>query len=270
MSATGVRQSALELAIELDERGATGARVAFVLGSGLGAFADGLENPTVIEAAELAHLPTSAVPGHAGRIVVGDLAGVRVLVQQGRVHLYEGWNEHEVARAVRAFARIGIESLVLTNASGSMVPDWAPGTFMRIEDHLNLQGCAPLLPNERRVARPYDRRLARALDNAATELGMTMRNGVYAGVMGPAYETPAEIAMLRWMGAHAVGMSTVAEASAAHAAGMRVVGVACLTNYAAGIAREPLRHDDVVRVGRTLSDQLIRLFERALPALAGA
>ncbi len=267
MSASGVREAAQSLASELEAQGAGGCSVAFVLGSGLGAFADGLSDRVVIDARTLKHLPKSAVPGHAGRIVIGELAGARVLVQEGRVHLYEGWTEHEVARAVRAFAQLGVTTLVLTNASGSMVPSWAPGTFMRIADHLNLQGCAPLLPQERRVACPYDAELGATLDRVASELEIEMRGGVYAGVRGPAYETPAEIAMLRWMGAHAVGMSTVAEASAGHAAGLRVAAVAGLTNYAAGITRAPLKHEDVVRIGSVLSNQLIRLFQRALPDL---
>lgn len=264
-----IQQGVNALADELAERGVRDIRLAFVLGSGLGAFADGLARRTEIHGEELEHLPASAVPGHAGRFVVGELAGVRVLVQEGRVHLYEGWSAHEVTRAVRAFQRLGIEQLVLTNAAGSMVPEFAPGSLLRVEDHLNLQGCAPLLQDEQRRGSPYDAAMGRLLDETALELGITLQRGIYSGVLGPAYETPAEIAMLQKMGGHAVGMSTVAEASAARAAGLRVATVACLTNYASGITDVPLNHADVVRVGRSIAADLVRLFEAAVPRLVG-
>lgn len=256
------------LADELRERGAGDCTLALVLGSGLGGFADGLTNPLEIPGEELEHLPKSAVLGHAGRIVVGELAGVRLLVQMGRVHLYEGWSAHEVTRAVRTFAELGVGGLVLTNAAGSTREEWGPGTLMRIADHLNLQARAPLYAGERALGRAYDPEFGRALERAAESAEVALESGVYAAMLGPTYETPAEVRMARELGADAVGMSTVCEAAAARAAGLRVAAVSCLTNHAAGITTEKLEHEDVVAVGRSASDSLIRLFEHAVPELA--
>jgi purine-nucleoside phosphorylase len=258
------------LAQELGARGLRGRSIAVVLGSGLGAFVEGLANRSVVEAEELEHLPASRVPGHAGRLVLGELAGVELVVQQGRVHLYEGWSALEVTRAVRAFAACGVRAVVLTNAAGSLVEEWGPGTLMRIDDHVNVQGRGAVLPAERGSALPYDAELGELLARSARAEGIELVSGVYAGVLGPAYETPAEIAMLRGFGAHAVGMSTVAEACAARVVGLRVLGLSCLSNHAAGIVTEPLRHEDVVAAGEAASEAMVRLFERALPALAGA
>ena len=256
------------LAAELRARDVGTPLLAFVLGSGLGAFAEALEEATTIPGEELRHLPRSAVPGHAGRIVVGELAGVRVLAQVGRVHLYEGWDVHAVSRAVRAFARLGVRGVVLTNAAGGLRRDWPPGTLMRIRDHLNLQGRAPLQARAGARGRLYDPSLGEGLERAAERAGIPLRSGVYAGLLGPAYETPAEIEMLAWMGADAVGMSTVAEGSAARMAGMRVAGVSCITNPAAGIAVERLSHADVVAAADALAPRFSRLLVEAVPLLA--
>ena len=258
------------LAGELEPHGVGEAELAFVLGSGLGGFVDGLERAREIPVEDLAHMPPSRVPGHAGRIVVGELAGVPVVAQLGRVHLYEGHTAAAVTRFVRALARLGTPGIVLTNAAGCLVPQWAPGSLMRLEDHLALQGRPALRGGEQGAGRVYDPALGAALDRAAAELGTPLHRGVYAGLLGPAYETPAEVAMLRWMGAHAVGMSTVAEATAARACGARVAAVSCLTNAAAGIAVEPLRHEDVVAVGGEAARRLGRLFHAAAPELARA
>jgi purine-nucleoside phosphorylase len=215
-------------------------------------------------------MPRSAVPGHAGQLVVGELAGRRLVVQQGRVHLYEGWSDRDVSRAVRAFAAVGVRGLVLTNAAGGIRPEWTPGTLMRVTDHLNLQGATPLLPRERATGCPYDAELGAALDRAAVEAGVPLERGVYAGLLGPAYETPAEIRMLRWAGADAVGMSTVAEASAARAAGLRVAAVSCITNQAAGISKEKLSHAEVVATGKAVAQRFCKLLETAVPHLAKA
>ncbi len=262
-----IREHVEALADELHERGVAGCRLALVLGSGLGSFVDGLANRVEIPGEELENLPRSAVPGHAGRIVVGELGGVRLCVQMGRVHLYEGWSEFEVTRAVRSFARLGVEGLLLTNAAGSLRREWGPGTLMRIEDHLNLQGRAPLLAAERGLGPAYDRAFGAALDRSASATGVTLERGVYAAVLGPTYETPAQVEMLRSLGGDAVGMSTVCEAAAARAAGLRVAALSCLTNHAAGISAEPLHHEEVVAVGERASAGLIRLVERAVPEL---
>jgi len=251
----------------LRENGLAGAEIAFVLGSGLGAFSKRLERPRPVSAADLDGLPLGCVPGHTGRIVAGEIAGVRVLVQEGRVHLYEGWSEQEVTRAVRAFAAIGVRALVLTNAAGGIRPDFRPGNLMRISDHINLQGRTPLARAERGFDAAWDAQLGLALEGAARAAGVALENGVYAGLAGPAYETPAEIRWLRSMGADAVGMSTVAEAITARACGMRVVGVSCITNLAAGLAPVPLSHVEVLEAGQRSAHELCALLERAVRPL---
>ena len=251
----------------LEEHGAGGARVAFVLGSGLGGFADRIQRARAIPYADLDGLPQSGVPGHAGRLVVGEIGGVRVLAQQGRVHLYEGWSAQEVTRAVRAFAALGVRVLVLTNAAGGIREGFRPGTLMRIRDHINLQGCSPLARSERGFGSPWDERAGAALEGAAREAGIELASGVYAGLLGPTYETPAEVRMLRWMGADAVGMSTVAEAIAGQASGLRVAGISCITNLAAGIGDGPLSHDEVIEVGKRTAQAFCTLLERSVGPL---
>ncbi len=259
---------ALALARALETRGGGGARVAVLAGSGIGGLAESLEVSASIPFGEIEGMPRASVPGHAGRIVVGDLDGVRVLVQVGRVHLYEGRSAEEVTRSVRAFGRIGCTSIVLTNAAGGIRRERVPPVLMRIEDHLNLQGASPLAPYEAGSGSPYDPELGEILDACSREAGIRLERGVYAGLHGPSYETPAEIRMLAWAGADAVGMSTVCEAQAARAAGLRIAGVACITNGAAGITPKPLSHDEVLRASASLSEPLARLLARALPRIA--
>jgi purine-nucleoside phosphorylase len=247
-----------------------GAQIAFVLGSGLGAFAERLARARSVPAADLDGLPQSGVPGHAGRIVAGEIGGVRVLAQQGRVHLYEGWSAQELTRAVRAFAAIGVRALVLTNAAGGIRAGFRPGTLMRITDHLDLQGRTPLTRAERGFGAVWDAELGRALDVAARNAGVALESGVYAGLLGPAYETPAEIRWLQQSGADAVGMSTVAEALAARAAGLRVVGISCITNLAAGLAPGPLSHAEVLESGQRSARELFSLLEQAVRPLTAA
>jgi purine-nucleoside phosphorylase len=256
------------LAASLRAHGVEGARIALVLGSGLGEFATRVRPATTIPYDAIDGMPRSAVPGHAGKLVVGEVGGVRVVVQQGRVHLYEGWSAHEVTRAVRAFGAVGVRGLVLTNAAGGMRREWAPPTLMRISDHVNLQGRTPLLPGEGGSKATYDVELGEALDEAARASGVSLQRGVYAGVLGPSYETPAEIRFLRDFGADAVGMSTVCEAQAARAAGMRVVAISCITNPAAGFSAGPLNHAEVVEVGQRAAQRFCDLLEAAVPRLA--
>ncbi len=256
------------LADDLRRREIAGARIAIVLGSGLGAFAERLSSARTVACEDIESMPQSRVPGHAGKLVVGEAGGVRVIVQQGRVHLYEGWRARDVARAVRAFAAIGVEAVVLTNAAGGLHAEWKPGTLMRIRDHINLQSATPLRADETAHGAPYDVELARALDRAASRADCELQNGVYAALPGPSYETPAEIRMLAWMGADAVGMSTVMEALAARASGVRVAAISCITNPAAGIGSEPLSHEDVLRAGRAASERFVRLLDAAVPEIA--
>ena len=262
--------AAAALADELQARGVGQPQVALILGSGLGAVAEALEAPLVLRASELEHLPKSEVAGHAGRLIVGEWQGVRVLIQQGRVHLYEGWQPEEVSRSVRAFGLLGIRALVLTNAAGCMQRDWSCGGFMRITDHLNLQGVATLSELSAARGSVYSARLGLILEAAAEELGIKIQRGVYAGLLGPSYETPAEIRMLQQLGAQAVGMSTVVEAVAAKAAGMEVLGLSCLTNLAAGLEEQPLDHGDVLTTGLKASADFTQILGKALPQLAVA
>ncbi len=240
-------------------------QIAFVLGSGLGQFAERFEKSRAIPYEEIDGMPRSAVPGHSGKLVVGELRGVRVVAQQGRVHLYEGWTVAAVTRCVRALARVGVERVVLTNAAGGLHSDWAPGTLMRITDHVNLQGETPLASDEAAVGTPWNSALGSV---SAKQKRIRLERGVYAGLTGPAYETPAEIRLLGFMGADAVGMSTVAEALAAHASGMKVAGISCITNHAAGVSKSVPNHAEVIEVGRRAAQSFSDLLEAAVPALA--
>jgi purine-nucleoside phosphorylase len=270
MSATAVRDDVARLAASLRRHGVEGVEIAFVLGSGLGAFAERIAKPHKIPYGELDGMPLSKVVGHAGQLVVGEIAGTRVLAQQGRVHLYEGWSVHEVTRAVRAFAALGVKACVLTNAAGGLRAEWKPGTLMSIRDHINMQGRTPLANSEIGYGNPYDVALGAALATAAREVGVGLESGVYAGLLGPSYETPAEIRMLRECGADAVGMSTVAEVLAAHASGARVAGISLITNQAAGITGQKLAHTEVLETGREAAGRFSALLERAVPHLARA
>lgn len=246
--------------------------LALVLGSGLGAFADGLEDATSVSYDDLDGMPMSAVPGHAGRLVSGIVpgCGVRVLVQQGRVHYYEGWSAFEVTRCVRALAAVGIRGLVLTNAAGGVNRDFVPGTLMRIRDHINLQGASALLPGEGDGSPVYDPGFGRVLDSVSTSTDNALEVGVYVGNLGPAYETPAEVEMAHRLGGDAVGMSTVLEASAGHAAGMRVAAISCITNLAAGIGTEPLSHEEVMETGQAVAARFQALLSGSIPGLIAA
>jgi len=257
-----------ELSASLAAHGAARAKVALVLGSGLGALADQLHGARAVAFEDLEGMPRTRVHGHAGRVVLGELGGVPVLAQQGRVHLYEGWSAATVTRSVRAYARLGIRTLVLTNAAGGLVVDWPIPTLMRIEDHINLQGRTPLGPRERGLGSPYDVEAGAVVDRVAGELGMHLARGVYAGLSGPSYETPAEIRHLVSIGAHAVGMSTVAEALAGHASGMQVIAISCISNPGAGLTPEVLDHAEVLAAGRAIAGPFAALLEASVKALA--
>jgi purine-nucleoside phosphorylase len=252
--------------------------VGVVLGSGLGAFADLLEDARSLPFAQVPHFPVSSVVGHAGRIVVGRIGGVRAVVMQGRVHGYEGYDAQEVVFPIRVLCRLGVRALVVTNAAGCVRPDWAAGDLMRISDHVNLSGRNPLVghneaalgPRFPDMSRAYDPRLLAAVDAAATGTGLTLRTGVYACLLGPSYETPAEIRMLRTLGADAVGMSTVPEVIAAAHMGVPVAGLSCLTNMAAGILDQPLSHAEVTETADRVRDQFVALLAALLPKAVAA
>ena len=250
--------------------------IGVVLGSGLGAFADRLTKPRSLPFSSIPHFPTSSVAGHSGRIVAGRLGDVDVIVLAGRVHQYEGYTPQEVAFPIRVLCRLGIRALVITNASGCINMAWSPGDLMRITDHINLTGRNPLVgPNDARLgprfpdmSRAYDPRLGVALDAAAASCGVPLRHGVYAHVLGPSYETPAEIRMMRVLGGDAVGMSTVPEVIVAGHAGVPVAGIACLTNMAAGVLDQPLSHAEVTATANRVRDQFIAVLETFLPRAA--
>lgn len=242
-------------------------KVGVVLGSGLGAFADSLDGGIRIPYRELPHMPTSAVPGHAGSLCFGTIARVPVVCMQGRLHLYEGYPIDRVVHGVRTMARLGVERVLLTNAAGALDPGWAPGDLMAIADHINLTGISPLVgPNDEALGtrfpdmtRAYDPELRAMLHHAAQQANIGLRDGVYAGVLGPQYETPAEVNMLRMLGAHAVGMSTVHEVIALRHIGVRVAALSCITNLAAGITGRPLQHDEVERTAAARASALASL-----------
>jgi purine-nucleoside phosphorylase len=235
-----------------------------VLGSGLGRFVDCIEVLASVPYSEIEGLPKSKVPGHAGRFVFGKLAEKIVLVAAGRVHLYEGWSAADVAAHVRWMHGRGLRRIVLTNAAGTLNPQHPPGRWMLLTDHINLTAASPLIgsPNFIDQSEVYSRRLRDLFTKQAAELNVPLHQGVYAATLGPQYETPAEIRMLKIMGADAVGMSTVHEAIQACALGMEVAAFSCLTNWAAGISPTPLSHQEVIEVGQRAAGTLLELLER--------
>jgi purine-nucleoside phosphorylase len=247
--------------------------VAVVLGSGLGAFADSLQDARSMPFSELPGFPQATVQGHKGRLVAGSLAGCPVLALQGRLHGYEGHDAATVAFPVRLFGMLKARALVVTNAAGGCNPGFAAGDLMRITDHINLTGRNPLIgPNEETLgprfpdmSRAYDPRLAQALEEAAAATKQTLRAGVYLQMTGPSYETPAEIRMARTLGADAVGMSTVPEVIVAAHMGIPVCGTSCITNLAAGIAQHSLSHEEVMEVARAVQGRFLALLTALVP-----
>ncbi len=243
--------------------------VGVVLGSGLGAFGDTLDELVKVPYAELPHLPTSGVVGHAGNFCFGRVNGVPVACMQGRIHLYEGHSVESVVHGVRTMARLGVRSVLLTNAAGGIDASWAPGDLMVISDHLNLTGTTPLLgPNDPQLgarftdmSRAYDPALREALHEVANAAKIPLREGVYAGLLGPTYETPAEVRMFRLLGAQAVGMSTVLEVIALRHMGVAVGALSCITNLAAGIGTGLLDHKEVEETARAKRDDLLTLLK---------
>jgi purine-nucleoside phosphorylase len=263
-----------------DEKEAV-ATVGVVLGSGLGRVADKVlegDGGLAIEYGAIPHFPTSSVEGHKGRLVYGLLDGEAVLLMQGRVHRYEGYAPAQVCFPAKVLLALGVNKLVLTNAAGGIADGMVPGDLMLITDHLNLTGDNPLIgknddrlgprfPDMSATYTPALRELARGV---ASEQGLKMREGVYAGLNGPTYETPAEIRMLRTLGADAVGMSTVYEAIAAAHGGAQVLGISCITNLAAGMSTETLSHDDVKETAALVEEPFGDLVTALLPRLAKA
>lgn len=247
-----------------------------ILGSGLGDFADTLDGSHVIPYESLPDMPRSHVTGHAGRFVYGHLDNVPLIAMQGRVHMYEGWTAQQVVRGVNAMLDAGAQALIVTNAAGGIRRDFPVGSLMLIEDHINLTGqnclCGendtsrgPRFPD---MSRAYCPRLRELVADSARNLGLHLERGVYAGVLGPSYETPAEIRMLRTLGADAVGMSTVQEVIAARHRGARCLGLSCITNAAADSQGEALSHADVQATAQRVKGDFSRLLRAVIPAVA--
>lgn len=250
--------------------------IAVVLGSGLGSFADELADVVEIDYAEIPHFHRSTAVGHAGRLVLGEIAGDPLVVMQGRVHLYEGYSAGEVAFPMRAFARLGARAAILTNAAGGINLEYGQGALVAIKDHINLQGQNPLTgPEDPRVGmrfidmtEAYSRQYRQLAKEAAKTIGIELREGIYAALAGPSYETPAEIRFLRTIGADLVGMSTVPETIVARQMGMKVLAVSCVTNMAAGVLDKPLNHEQVLETGHRVSGQFKALLRAVIPAIS--
>lgn len=251
-------------------------KIGLILGSGLGAFADSLTEAARIPYAQIPSFPRSTAIGHAGQMVIGKAGAVAVAAMQGRVHLYEGYSAQEVAFPIRAFGRMGVQAVILTNAAGGINLKYKQGALVVIKDHINLQGHNPLVgPNDDRfgprfpdMTQAYSRTYGKAAQEEAAKLGLTLADGVYVALLGPSYETPAEIRYLRTIGADLVGMSTVAEVIAARHMGIKVLAISCVTNMAAGILDQPLSHQEVLETGEKVRGQFEALLRAVLPRIA--
>jgi purine-nucleoside phosphorylase len=251
------------------------ALIALVLGSGLGAFADDLRESVAIPYAEIPGFARSTVEGHAGRLVIGRIDDTPVLAMQGRFHYYEGYSLEEVVFPIRTFGMLGVKSLVLTNASGGINIDLDQGALMIINDHLNLMGVNPLCgqhddrlgPRFPDMSEVYAREYQEVVVEEARKMNLELRRGIYAALTGPSYETPAEVRLLRTIGADAVGMSTVPEAIVARQMGIKVLGISCITNMAAGVIGEPINHAEVMEIGMRVHETFKELLCRVIPRL---
>ncbi len=252
--------------------------IGIVLGSGLGSFADFLQNPARIPYRDLPGFPVSTAIGHASELVIGTVgeSATEAAVLSGRFHLYEGYTARQVVSGVRLFHALGIKKIILTCAAGGLNPVFAKGALVAISDHINLQGANPLVgendeqlgPRFPDMTEAYSKRLRGAAIETARELGIELPEGVYAAMLGPSYETPAEIRFLKTIGADLVGMSTVCESIAANHLGMEVLGIACVTNLAAGLGKGKLVHSEVLEITRRVSGTFLRLLSALVPELA--
>lgn len=253
-------------------------KIALVLGSGLGAFADEFVTAVKIPYSKIPNFPQSTAVGHAGQLVLGIVEGVDVVGMQGRVHLYEGYSVKDVAFPIRVFARMGVQAVILTNAAGGIKKEFTQGRLVVVSDHINLQGVNPLSgPNDEDLgprfpdmSAAYDKKFRALALAEGRRLGINLGEGVYAALAGPSYETPAEIRYLRTIGADLVGMSTVPEVIAARHSGIRVLGISCVTNAAAGVLDQPLDHKEVLDTAERVKGQFIALLRAVIPDIASA
>ena len=276
VASSGLYERAEHAARTIRARGKQEPRVAVVLGSGLGGFADDFEDAVAIPYEDIPGFVRSTAQGHAGRLVVGKIDQVPILAMQGRVHYYEGYSMEEVTFAIRTFKLLGIKTLLLTNAAGGINVQLSQGALMVISDHLNLMGVNPLRgANDERfgprfpdMSAVYSPALQEIVVEEARALGIELRRGIYAALSGPNYETPSEIHLLRNCGADAVGMSTVPEAIVARQMDMEVLGISCITNMAAGISDEPINHDEVMETGNRVRSSFTQLLRRVVSRLS--
>jgi len=251
-------------------------KIGLVLGSGLGGFADSLTDATAVPYSEIPSFPQSTAIGHAGRLVIGKAGDIPVAAMQGRVHQYEGYSAQQVAFPMRVFGRMGIKAVILTNAAGGINLSYSQGALVLLSDHINLQGANPLVgPNDDRfglrfpdMTHTYSRAYRQIAREEAAKLKIVLHEGVYAALLGPSYETPAEIEYLRRIGADLVGMSTVAEVIAARHMALKILAISCVTNMAAGILDQPLSHAEVMETGERVKGTFEALLRAALPRIA--
>jgi purine-nucleoside phosphorylase len=249
--------------------------VGLILGSGLGVLAELVEQPVTIAYGDIPHFPVSTVEGHAGELLIGKIAGRTVAMMKGRFHMYEGYGPELTAFPVRVMKAIGVSKLLVTNAAGGINTSYKPGDLMIISDHLNMTGRNPLIgANDNRLgvrfpdmSQAYSPQLRQKAKDVAASQGVELQEGVYVGFLGPNYETPAEIRMLRILGGDAVGMSTVSEVIVAQHAGMEVLGISCISNMAAGILDQPLSHDEVMETAELVRDQFLKLVIGIIPVM---
>ncbi|RUT36138.1 purine-nucleoside phosphorylase [Paenibacillus zeisoli] len=264
-----------EAASYILEKAGSKPEVGLILGSGLGILADHIENAVVLDYADIPHFPKSTVEGHAGELVLGTVGGRQVVLMKGRFHMYEGYGPEVTAFPVRVMKALGAGKLLVTNAAGGVNTSFHPGDLMLISDHLNMTGQSPLTgPNDNELgprfpdmSEAYSRRLRTLAKEIAKEHDIPLQEGVYAGLIGPAYETPAEIRMLRTLGADAVGMSTVSEVIVARHAGLEVLGISCISNMASGILDQPLSHDEVMETTERVKEKFLGLVTSIIPKL---
>ena len=275
MASTGLYERAEHAARVIRSRISVEPRIALVLGSGLGGFADDFEEAVGVPYEDIPGFVTSTAQGHAGRLVIGKIESVPVLAMQGRVHYYEGYSLEEVTFPVRTFGSLGVKTIVLTNAAGGINVQLTQGALMVISDHLNLMGVNPLRgPNDERfgprfpdMSAVYSHELQELVIDEAKAIGVEVRRGIYGALSGPSYETPAEIHLLRNLGADAVGMSTVPEAIVARHMGLEVLGISCITNMAAGISDAPINHEEVMETGNRVRETFAELLRRVIGAI---
>jgi purine-nucleoside phosphorylase len=265
-------QEALEF---IQSRSKIQPRIGLILGSGLGSIAERVTESVTIPYSQIPHFHAPSVEGHAGQLILGKMAGVPIVLLQGRFHFYEGHSMSEVVFPTRVIARLGIQVLLLTNAAGGVNTRYRAGDLMFIEDHINLMGDNPLMgpnlseygPRFPDLTEAYDKKLMEVMKKTAAELAIPVQTGVYAGLRGPTYETPAEVRMLRTLGADAVGMSTVPETVAANHLGIRVAGISCITNQAAGLSPHKLSHEEVMETSRQAAEKMKNLITTVVPRL---